>query len=353
MSGTTTLAPVPGAAMEREIREQPAAWRRLLAQAGAVDETVERIRRFDPAFVLFIARGTSDHAALYGKYLAEVTCGLPAGSWSPSTTTVYGAVPRLNRCLVIAVSQSGGSPDLVQSLEAARQAGALTLAITNVSASPLAQAAELAFDLRAGEELAVAATKSYTAELLALAMLFGGLSASPRGGFAELPDHGDALLDTASVEQVIERAAERFAGDRFVLAGRGYSSATALEGALKLMETCYVSAAGFSGADLVHGPLAMVDASVASIVIASPGRGGEAIEPVVERLRATGSSLLLIGPQVARPDELTVPLPTGLPEQLMPLLEILPLQRLAMTIARRRGIDPDRPRGLLKVTRTT
>jgi glucosamine--fructose-6-phosphate aminotransferase (isomerizing) len=352
MSASPTVAPAPGAAMEREILEQPAAWRRLIAQPDAIHETVELIRRWDPAFILFIARGTSDHAALYGKYLAEIRCGLPAGSWSPSTTTVYGAEPRLGRCLVIAVSQSGGSPDLVQSLEAARAAGALTLAITNAPGSALAQAAELSIDVRAGEELAVAATKSYTAELLALAMLFDGLSARPAGGFDELPEHGEAVLADPDVWGAVDRAAERFSGDRFVLTGRGYASATAHEGALKLMETCYVSASGFSGADLVHGPMAMVAAGVAGIVVASPGLGGRAMEPVLERLRGSGSSLLLIGPRDPRPSELAVPLPPEVPEHLMPILEIVPLQRLAMTIARRRGMDPDRPRGLLKVTQT-
>jgi glucosamine--fructose-6-phosphate aminotransferase (isomerizing) len=118
------------------------------------------------------------------------------------------------------------------------------------------------------------------------------------------------------------------------------------------METCYVSASGFSGADLVHGPIAMVDAGVAGVVIASPGLGGRAMEPVLERLRGSGSPLLLIGPRDPRPGELAVPLPPELPEHLMPILEIVPLQRLAMTIACRRGMDPDRPRGLLKVTQT-
>jgi glucosamine--fructose-6-phosphate aminotransferase (isomerizing) len=344
---------VAGGVMEREIAEQPAAWRRLLSQSDAISDAARRIRGQDPAFVMFIARGTSDHAALYGKYLAEVMCGFPAGSWSPSTTTLYGATPRLDRCLVIALSQSGGSPDLVQSLASARRGGALTLAITNDPASPLAAEAELRLDLHAGPERAVAATKSYTAELLTLAVLFGELAGSPIAEVDRLPEWGESVLSAPDGERAIADAAQRFSGDRFVLAGRGYSSATAHEGALKLMETCYVSAAGFSGADLIHGPFAMIDSTVATIAIAPPGRGGDAMQDALLRLRAVGSPLLLIGPGGSAPGELSVSLPREVPETLAPLLEILPLQRLALAISRQRGIDADRPRGLLKVTLTT
>jgi glucosamine--fructose-6-phosphate aminotransferase (isomerizing) len=353
MSARIDTVPVAGSQMAREIAEQPAAWRRLLDGRAAVSDAARRIREWDPAFVVFIARGTSDHAALYGKYLAEVLCGLPAGSWSPSTTTLYGAAPRLDRCLVIALSQSGGSPDLVQSLSAARGGGALTLAITNDPSSPLATGAELSIDLLAGPELAVAATKSYTAELLALALLFGELAGHPLADADRLPEWGESVLGSVDDADTISRAATTFSGDRFVLAGRGYSSATAHEGALKLMETCYVSAAGFSGADLIHGPLAMVDPNVASVVIASRGKGGDAMQDALLRLRDVGSPLLLVGHSSALPGELSIGLPAALPETLAPIIEILPLQQLALAISRERGIDADRPRGLLKVTRTT
>lgn len=352
MSAGTVAAPVPGAVMEREIAEQPESWRRLLAERTAISDAARRIREWDPAFVMFIARGTSDHAALYGKYLAEVLCGFPAGSWSPSTTTLYDASPRLDRCLVIALSQSGGSPDLIRSLASARRGGALTLAITNDPTSAMAGEAELSLDLHAGPELAVAATKSYTAELLTLAVLFGELAGSPIAGIDRLPEWGDVMLGGSDGADTIERAAETFAGDRFVLAGRGYSSATAHEGALKLMETCYVSASGFSGADLIHGPLAMVGPEVATIVLAPAGRGGDAMQDALRRLRALGTSLLVVG-QGSASDDLSIALPDAVPEILAPILEILPLQRLALAISRRRGIDADSPRGLLKVTRTT
>lgn len=353
MSVNPSAGPVAGAVMEREIAEQPEAWRRLLAQRGAIAAAARRIREWDPAFVMFIARGTSDHAALYGKYLAEVMCGFPAGSWSPSTTTLYGATPRLGRCLVIALSQSGGSPDLVESIAAARRGGALTLAITNDPTSPLASEAELGLALHAGPESAVAATKSYTAELLTLALLFGELADAPIAGVEHLPGWGEAVLGSTHGTDTISRAAEAFTGDRFVLAGRGYSSASAHEGALKLMETCYVSASGFSGADLIHGPLAMVDAGVAGIVLAPAGRGGAAMQDALLRVRAAGSPVLVIGEAAGTSGGLSIRLPREVPEVLAPILEILPLQRLALAVSRQRGIDADRPRGLLKVTRTT
>jgi len=251
----------PGALMAAEIAEQPQVWRDLLAASRSSTSDIARaaalITAYRPRFVLFVARGTSDHAALYGKYLAEIIHQMPCGLVSPSTTTAYGAQPDLSGVLMVGVSQSGGSPDLVQSLEIARARGALTIAITNQPESPLALAAEGHIDIQAGKERAVAATKSYTAQLLALYLLVDHLRGGSGAAAETLSDLGEQMLgEDDHVAQLAQRY--RFA-TRLVSTARGYSHATAREAALKLMETSYLSAQAFSGADLLHGPLAMID----------------------------------------------------------------------------------------------
>ena len=336
-----------GLLMAAEMAEQPQVLGRLLAEgAGPVAEAAQRVRQFAPRTVMFAARGTSDHAALYGSYLVQTKLGVASGLSSPSTTTVYGARPDLEGVLFVAVSQSGGSPDLVESVRVARECGALTVAVTNAPESPLARAAELAVDVCAGDELAVAATKSYTAELLALYLLIvGAAEALDRQSLGALPEAASTTLTTLGSADTAA-ATYRFA-DRIVVTARGYSYPTAREAALKLMETSYLSAHPFSGADLLHGPLAMIDASVPVIAVVTPGASGAAMVPVVERLRELGVAPLLVGP----PEGLPVAT-AGIAEELWPILEILPLQRLAWRMALDRGFDPDRPRSLRKVTQT-
>ncbi|TNM39816.1 SIS domain-containing protein [Nocardioides albidus] len=340
--------------MATEIQEQPAVWRRLLAAAGE-DSDIARaaalVRAYQPRFVLFVARGTSDHAALYAKYVAEIVHGLPCGLVSPSTMTAYGARPDLTGVLMIGISQSGGSPDLVQSLAAAREHGALTVAITNNAGSALASAARAHVDIQAGPELAVAATKSYTAQLLAVHLLLAAVRGEDAGSAAPLPDAAEALVaGDATVAELAQRY--RFAS-RLVTTGRGYSYPTAREGALKLMETCYLSAQAFSGADLLHGPLAMIDPQVPVLAVAAEGVGGAAMSQVFPRLAEQGADVFCIGtPDTVAAADAGVVLPTGVPEQLSPLLEIIPLQQLALHLALARGGNPDAPRGLRKVTET-
>ncbi|MEP6599841.1 MAG: SIS domain-containing protein [Actinomycetota bacterium] len=327
--------------MAAEIAEQPEVLARLLRDGAAdIADVARRIRQRAPRFVLIAARGTSDHAALYAKYLVEVRLGLPAGLVSPSTMTVYGARPDLSDVLFVVVSQSGGSPDLVESLSAARGCGAFTVAVTNNGSSPLATAAEFHVDVLAGHERAVAASKTYTAQLLALYLLLTGDPASA----VAVPDAAARTLAYDTASHVA--GTYRFA-DRLITTARGFSYPTAREAALKLMETSYLAAQAFSGADLLHGPMAMVDAEVPVIAIVSPGRGGAAMTPVLERLRASGADVLQVGPADGLPIAAE-----GVLEDLLPMLEILPLQRLAWRLALDRGGDPDRPRGLSKVTET-
>ena len=335
-----------GALMATEIAEQPAVLAGLLAQGGdAIADAARRIAKRRPRFVLIAARGTSDHAALYAKYLVEVRLGLPAGLVSPSTMTVYGARPELSDVLFIAVSQSGGSPDLLDSLTVARDCGALTVAVTNNAGSPLAVAADIHLDVRAGTERAVAATKTYTAELLALYLLVVGAASGDVAGADAIPD---AAAATLSFQAATTTAAQRYRyADRLVTTARGYSYPTAREAALKLMETSYLAAQAFSGADLLHGPMAMVDSRVPVIAVMSPGRGRAAMAPVVDRLQASGADVLTVGTEDGLPLA-----SAGIAEELLPILEILPLQQLAWRLALDRGGDPDHPRGLSKITET-
>ncbi|MGP3969576.1 SIS domain-containing protein [Streptomyces sp. 6N223] len=346
--------PRPGQLMSREMAEQPEVLRRLLDEgASPIREVAGRIAARRPRFVLLTARGTSDNAALYAKYLLEILLGLPCGLTSMSTTTAYGARPDLTDCLVIAVSQSGGSPDLVASTTAAREAGAITLAVTNNADSPLAAAGEYHVDVLAGPERALPATKTYTAELLALYLLVEGLrSNGPAPAAARLPELAARIL--AREEEVRTLAGRYRFAERMVITSRGYGYPTAKEAALKLMETSYIPALSYSGADLLHGPLAMVDNVSPVIAIVTDGRGGEALRPVLDRLRDRGADLVVIGPPLqAEAASAGFALPTeGVPEELQPILEILPLQRLAYEITLARGQDPDAPRALAKVTRT-
>lgn len=347
-----------GSLMAAEIAEQPAVWRGLAAGAGA-DSDIARaaalVRAHRPRFVLFVARGTSDHAALYAKYVAEIVHELPCGLVSPSTMTAYGARPDLTGVLMIGVSQSGGSPDLVQSLTVAREHGALTLAVTNNADSPLAAAAEAHLDIQAGPELAVAATKSYTAQLLALHLLFSALREDGRAaGVSATEAVADAAEQLVAGDRTVAELAQRYRfASRLVTTGRGYSYPTAREGALKLMETCYLSAQAFSGADLLHGPLAMIDPQVPVLAVAADGIGGGAMREVFPRLAEQGADLFCVGSAdaVAAADAGVV-LPAGVPEALSPLLEIIPFQQLALHLAIARGQNPDAPRGLRKVTET-
>lgn len=320
----------------------------MLAEGtDAISAAAAHIAGKAPRFALLVARGTSDHAALYAKYLVEITHGLPAGLVSPSTLTVYGARPDLRDVLYIAVSQSGGSPDLVQSMHVAREQRGLTVAVTNNPASELAEAAEIHVDVLAGVERSVAATKTYTAELLALYLLLGG----DAGPASALPDLGAGVLGSEDLVRVVAQR-YRFA-QRLITTGRGYSYPTAKEAALKLMETCYVSAQAFSGADLLHGPLATVDPQVPVLAVVPEGAGGQAMSPVLSKLAERNADVFGVGsPGALRNLTGGIALPTGVPDELSPLLEILPFQQLALHLARARGVDPDNPRGLHKVTET-
>jgi glutamine---fructose-6-phosphate transaminase (isomerizing) len=346
-----------GAGMAADIADQPEVFSRLLSpdSAGQIAEVAAQIARWRPRHVVFTARGTSDHAALYAAYLTEIRLGVPAGLASPSAVTVYGARPDLSGALVVGVSQSGGSSDLVEVVTQARATGAHTLAVTNNPQSPLAQAAEAHIDVAAGHERAVAATKTYTAELLALLMLVegvragdGALPAEERAALERLPGLAARVLDDPTATQLAPRY--RFAA-RVVTTGRGYAYPTARETALKLMETSYLAALAFSGADLLHGPLAMADPDVPVLAVVGNGPGGSAMREVLAKLGERRADVVTIGPSDVEGVQTRLPTPE-VDERYAPLLDVLPLQRLALALALARGQDPDAPRGLNKVTVT-
>ncbi len=346
-----------GKGMAADIAGQPEGYARLLGaeHAGAIAEVAARVAAKPPRHVVFTARGTSDHAALYAAYLTEIRLGIPAGLASPSAVTLYGARPDLRDALVVGVSQSGGSDDLVQVITAARASGAQTLAVTNNAESPLAAAAELHIDVAAGHERAVAATKTYTAELLALLMLVEGVRAGDgrlpdgeRAALAELPDLATTVLDDPTPVELAPRY--RFAA-RVLTTGRGYAYPTARETALKLMETSYLAGLAFSGADLLHGPLAMTDHGVPVLAVVGSGPGGASMREVVARLGERRADVVSVGASDVDGAALRIGTP-AVDERYAPLLDILPLQRLALALALARGEDPDAPRGLSKVTVT-
>ena len=340
--------------LEREIEEQPQTLARLLREGRSqVERAAEQIRRFDPHWVVIAARGTSDNAARYAQYLFGAQNGLGVGLAAPSLFTLYGSPPRLDRALTIGVSQSGQSPDVVAVVEEARRQGGATLSFTNDADSPLARAAESSLAIAAGPERSVAATKTYTSQLLALAMLSTALGAS-EDRWRELAGVPEAVAEALSSSRR-GADAERLAGaPGFVVIGRGYNYATAFEIALKIKETSYVLAEPYSGADLLHGPMAMVDHRVPVLVVAPSGRGADAMPELLGQLARRGAPIAMLSDRADLLERAAIrlPLPSGVPEWVSPIVAVVPGQLFAKSLAEARGVDPDRPRGLAKVTRT-
>jgi glucosamine--fructose-6-phosphate aminotransferase (isomerizing) len=337
--------------MLAEIREQPEALRRtidaLLPLELAVAALAARTRQ-----VLFVARGSSDAAALYGRYLCEVGAGRLATPASPSVATRYRRRLDLDGVLAVALSQSGRTEEIVETLTWAADCGAVTVAITNDGDSPLATAAELALVTRAGREYAVPATKSYTTQLAALVVLALGLGADPtlRSGLQQVPDAVAALLDA----DPSPLAAALSDVDGLMVSGRGFAASTAWELSLKIRETCSIDASGLSYADLLHGPIAVVGPRTPALLVAAEaGPVLPGVLALAARLRAAGAPVYGIGGGPALAAECTAALPgPDLPEPLAPLALVVPGQLAAEALSRRLGLDPDAPGGLAKVTQT-
>jgi glucosamine--fructose-6-phosphate aminotransferase (isomerizing) len=341
--------------VETEIREQPDALSRLLAGGRAkAEEIAGLIRSRSPRYVVIAARGSSDNAARYAQYLFGAYNRLPVSLATPSLYTVYGSGPSLAGALVIGVSQSGRSPDIVAVLEAGRRDGSLTVAITNDPGSPLAKAADQVLPLDAGVERAVAATKTYSTSLGALAMLSAALEGDA-ARFQELervPGQVQAAIEAnASLQDQVARY--RYA-EQFVVVGRGFNYSTAFEIALKMKETSYIVAEPYSPADLLHGPVAMIDRGFPALVIAPSGRVLADLQSFVGTLEERHAEIVTISDDASLRARARVglALPHGVPEWLSPIVAIAPGQLWAVALAATRGLDPDRPRGLSKVTET-
>ncbi|MGC8794908.1 MAG: SIS domain-containing protein [Bryobacteraceae bacterium] len=349
--------------MREEIREQPAALERTLErELPRLEELRRAFSRQRPPFILLAARGTSDNAAHFGRYLLEIATGIPCALAAPSVFTVYKARPDLAGALVIAISQSGESTDTNLVLERAAELGALTVGITNEAHSTLARLASHVILVHAGRERSVAATKTYTGQLMALYLLAYALGAPIQpDDLRRLPGVAAAALETESeIGQLAVRY--RFMNDVAVV-GRGLNYANALEFSLKLMETCSIVAEGFSAADFLHGPIAMVERSFPVFLFAPGGPTWRAIKQVMEKLRRRGAETLAITDNSNREAQrmasraIQVSVKTGRrrpsPADLYtPIPYIIPAQLFACSLAEEKGLDPDCPSGLTKVTRT-
>jgi glutamine---fructose-6-phosphate transaminase (isomerizing) len=342
--------------LREEILEQPEVASRFLATQGPrIEEIVAAWHDRAIDHVVIAARGTSDHAAIYAQYVLGVRHGLSVGLGTPSIVSLYGAAPRLDRALVIGISQSGASPDIVAVITAARAQGAPTLAITNAPESPLAEAADRTILLEAGPERAIAATKTYTAELLAVAALSAAMGddAAARADLAVMPD---LLAATLSVEPEMERIVrDQAAAGRSLVIARGYEYATAREWALKIKELAHVFADPYSAADFQHGPLALVEPGVPVLAVARAGAAAAGLVDLLARLRDDLDAELVVVGDV--PDALAlatwpVSVPPAPAEWLAPIASIIPGQLHALHLTRAKGLDPDAPRNLTKVTRT-
>lgn len=334
--------------MSQEMAEQPARLRELI---GRSDEVAARVSEAVPADlhgVSIIARGSSDHASVYGRYLLELASGKPVSLAAPSLHTLYGARVDYTGQLVVAVSQSGQTPEIVATFSALTSAGGCGLAITNDGGSDLASAARVVLDLAVGEEQAVPATKTVTAEFVAFALLALSLGEVPftQADLERVPEWVQAVLDEP--DSASAAAATMAGASNLMVVARGFMYGAALETALKLKETCSILADGYSAADLRHGPIAAVTRGFPVVALNVPGPGFEDMAELVGELRYRGAHVLT----VASEDWADVPLPRGMPEALAPIVAVVRGQQLAFALATRLGVDVDQPGGLSKVTAT-
>jgi glucosamine--fructose-6-phosphate aminotransferase (isomerizing) len=341
--------------MHREIHEQPRVVRTVAEKnVRSAQALAHAIRERGIQFAMISARGTSDNAALYTKYRLEIEAGIPVGSAAPSIFTLYSSQLNLSHALVLGISQSGKAQDVVEVVSAARACGALTAAVTNDPSSELAQVAEYVLLCHAGEERSVAATKTYIATLANIALLVDALVGRPRVG-EELEEAAQGIEQVLAMEESIELLAERY---RYMTAcmvlSRGYNFCTAHEAALKMMETGYVIARAYSAADFLHGPIAVVDTGFPCFVYAPNGHAYATMLQLAARLRERGAEIVVIScnPEILRLATRMVVLPCDIAERISPLVYIVVGQLFAFHLSETRGYDPDRPRGLSKITIT-
>jgi glutamine---fructose-6-phosphate transaminase (isomerizing) len=337
---------VKGERMKADMAAQPEVVRALLARRS---EIVASLAGEKPAGVVIVARGSSDYAAIFARYLLETATGRPVALAAPSLVTLYGTEPRLDGWLALGISQSGRTPEITTVLERYRAGGARTVAVTNDPSSPLASAADVDLDLGAGEEAAVPATKTFTAQLIAVALVAEALGPVGWSGddLAGLPGIFEELL--ADPGPAARAAGALGDADELVAVGRGYLMCVALEAALKLREATGVRAEGWSAADFRHGPKTVARGDIPLLAVSASGPAAADVEELAGELERAGTPVLRLSD---RPDA-ALPYPAGLPEPLCALPAAVRAQQLALALALRRDIDPDEPPGLRKVTPTT
>ena len=339
-----------------EIRQQPEALARTLSsQLRRVEQFKRLVEKRRPRLIVLVARGTSDNAALFGRYLLEITTGIPVSLAAPSIATLYNARVDYRQTLVVAISQSGASTDTNLVLERAREQGAITLGITNESRSALARLAEHVLLVRAGREKSVAATKTYTGQMLIMYLLAYALGGGVKiADLERIPDVVDATLQ---LEPQIDALSERYRFMRYaVVVGRGLNYANAFEFALKLMETCYVVAERFSSADFMHGPIALVEPNFPVFAFAPPGVTWPSIGETLAKLHGLRAEIVAItdsgNRQAGTAATKVIRLPRRVKEVLRPIPYIVPAQLFAACLSAKKGHDPDQPRTISKVTLT-
>ncbi|GCE47169.1 glucosamine--fructose-6-phosphate aminotransferase (isomerizing) [Thermosporothrix hazakensis] len=339
--------------LEQEIYSQPQVITTLLEQETQhISEIVAQLPPFD--YIVIAARGSSDHAATYAKYAWSTLGGYPIALAAPSLHTLYKHPPRLHNALVVGISQSGQSPDIVSVLEEAKRQGRPTIAITNDANSPLATIADHVVELHAGLERAVAATKTYTAQL-AVMMLFAAALSGDQQRFEEIKQIPEAMTRTLERSKQLAPLAERYRYmEHCVVVGRGYNYSTSFELGLKLKELTYVMAISYSSADFRHGPIATIDSGTPTILIMPRGAAYQDMIELAKDLQKLEAELLIISDseQALELAQTPMPIAAALPEWLSPITAILPGQVLALHLTLAKRLNPDVPRGLQKVTRT-
>ena len=340
--------------MLAEIAQQPDVIARTIEREGPrMAAYAAHLRAHPPRMIVMVARGSSDNAALFGRYLIEMSTGIPVSMAAPSIHTLYRRRLDLRDTLVIGVSQSGEGVDINMVLESARKSGASTLAITNEAKSTMAGLADETFVIQAGRERSVAATKTYTGQLLLFHLLAKSLS--PSLAQLEVERLPELAAQSLTLQPEIAALVERYAYlDRCVVVGRGLQYANAYEFSIKLMETCYIVAERFSGADFLHGPIALVEPRFPVFVLAQPGPTLKGSRELLTRLKGLGAETLVVSSEesICKLATRAIRIPSKIEETLTAIPYIIPAQLFAGMLAATRGLSPDQPRSLTKVTRT-
>jgi len=340
--------------MLQEIAEQPAALERTIAaERGKIARLGQSLEQKDIDLIVLVARGSSDNAALFGRYLLEITTGIPVSLSAPSVHTLYDAKLNLKHALVIGVSQSGEGEDINLVLENARACGAFTIGITNEPSSSMTKLVDEVLLMHGGKERSVAATKTFTGQMMLFYMLASALAKDGCGIECEaIPNlAARALEQKPAIVELVQRYVFM---ENCVVVGRGLAYANAYEFALKLMETCYVVAERFSSADFLHGPVAMIERHFPVFLFAPPGVMLKGTKDLIERLRELRADTLVITGDLDAAAKCTrsIIMPREIDEFLAPIPYIIPAQLFAALLADAKGLDPDKPRSLSKVTRT-